>query len=408
MSATDHQPPVVLLGSGLTALGVIRCLARRGIDVYSVGEVVPYVRQSRWFRYAPQPPDAPDPREDLSGYLERLPLERAVLVATADSWVRRAMEVTPELAPRFPRAVVPSTVQARLMNKWALTGSLRAAAVPHPNTYRVANPSDLEALPDSAFADAFLKPTDSEAFLGRFSVKAFNIQSRAEAVQRLTDLQGVEIPMLLQEYIPGPPSNHVFIDGFIDRTGRTLARFARQRLRMFPADFGNSTYMRSIPVCDVADAVQSLDRLLASVGYRGVFSAEFKLDERDGVFKVLEVNVRPWWYIEFAAQCGIDVCYLAYLDALGHEAVPIVDYEVGVRLIYPHYDYFSYRALRRRGSLSMGGWVRSWWGATQPVFRWNDPMPAANGAYAFLLSRFRARRPYRGPERRRFPRTSRG
>jgi predicted ATP-grasp superfamily ATP-dependent carboligase len=328
-----------------------------------------------------------------------------VLVATADSWVRRAAGLEPELQKRFPSTVSPLAAQARLMDKWALAGSLRATAVPHPRTDWVVEPSDLEGLPESVFAGAFLKPTDSEAFLGRFSVKAFNIRSRAEAVQRLKDLEGAEIPMLLQEYIPGPPSNHLFIDGFIDHTGRTVARLARQRLRMFPADFGNSTYMKSIPVSDVADAVQSLDRLLAHVDYRGVFSAEFKLDERDGLFKVLEVNVRPWWYVEFAARCGIDVCYLAYLDALGYETVPIVDYKVDVRLIYPYNDYFSYRALRRKGEISLAGWLRTWLGSTQPVFRWDDPMPAAAELYQFFLNRFRERRRYSGPERRRFPRS---
>ena len=74
------------------------------------------------------------------------------------------------------------------------------------------------------------------------------------------------------------------------------------------------------------------------------------------------------------------------------------------RLLYPHNDYFSYRALRRRGELSLGGWLRSWIGSTQPVFRWNDPMPAVGGFWRFLVTRFRARQPYRGPERRRSPR----
>ncbi len=89
---------------------------------------------------------------------------------------------------------------------------------------------------------------------------------------------------------------------------------------MFPLDFGNSTCMVSVAADEVAPAVASVERLLAHVGYRGIFSAEFKYDERDGLFKILEVNARPWWYVEFTARCGVDVCTLAYRDALG-EAV---------------------------------------------------------------------------------------
>jgi predicted ATP-grasp superfamily ATP-dependent carboligase len=341
---------------------------------------------------------------DLTGYLDRLPFERAVLIASADSWVRRVANLGPEITPRFPSSVAPWSVLAQLMDKGALLQSLSAAGVPHPWTESVTTVSDLAALPDSAFAGSFLKPTDSEAFLKRYGVKAFHVESRAEAVQRMTDLESIEIPMLLQDYIPGPPSNHYFIDGFIDRGGRTLACFARQRLRMFPADFGNSTFMQSIPVSEVAEAADSLARLLHHVNYRGVFSAEFKLDERDGVYKMLEVNVRPWWYIDFAARCGVDISYLAYLDALGRELEPIVDYRVGVQLIYPHNDYFSYRALHRKGMLSHWAWIRSWLDSTQPVFQWGDPLPAAWEFGQFVKSRFKSRRPYQGPERRRYPR----
>ena len=404
MSTVDDRTPVVLLGSGMTALGVMRCFGRRGIEVYSVEEVVPYVRRSRWFRYAPAPPDAPNPRTDLAGYLERLPFERAVLVASADSWVLRVANLNPDITTRFPSTVSPPAVLTQLMDKWGLYQSLRAANVPHPRTVRVETPSDLDPLPESAFSEAFLKPTDSEAFVSKYHVKAFNVRTRAEATQRLTDLHETGIPMLLQEYVTGPASNHFFIDGFVDHTGKILARLARQRLRMHPADFGNSTYMRSVPLTEVADAVRSLDRLLTQVEYRGVFSAEFKRDEQDGQFKVLEVNVRPWWYVEFAAHCGVDMCYLSYQDALRRAAPPIGDYRVGARLVYPYRDYFSYRALHRAGRLSLLDWLRSWVGSTQPVFQWDDPLPAVAEFSKFVRGRFESRRPYRGPERRRFPR----
>jgi predicted ATP-grasp superfamily ATP-dependent carboligase len=341
---------------------------------------------------------------DLAGYLECLPFERAVLIASGDSWTRRVAQLDPQLSTRFPSSVPSAAVLARLMDKSALADSLRTVGIPHPSTRMVSSASELDGMPDRAFESAFLKPADSEAFLGRYSIKAFNIRSRETAVQRMEDLKGTGIPMLIQEYIPGPPSNHYFIDGYIDRAGRTVARFARRRLRMFPADFGNSTYMKSVPISEVAAAAESLDRLLGHVDYRGVFSAEFKRDDRDGQFKLLEVNVRPWWYVEFAARCGVDVCDLSYRDALGHNAGPVTEYKEGARLVYPYNDYFSYRALHRRGELSLSSWLRSWMGATQPVFCWDDPMPAVIELSQFLVSRFRARRPYRGPERRRFPR----
>jgi len=60
-----------------------------------------------------------------------------------------------------------------------------------------------------------------------------------------------------------------------------------------------------------------------------VFSAEFKFDERDGLFKLLEVNARPWWYVDFADRCGVDVCGMAFRDALGEEIEPVTGYKLG-------------------------------------------------------------------------------
>ena len=105
---------------------------------------------------------------------------------------------------------------------------------------------------------------------------------------------------VFQEYVAGPMDAHYFIDGFVDRLGEVKAFFARRRLLMYPVDFGNSTLMVSVPLGEVAPALESLRVLFSDLGYRGIFNAEFKRDERDGLFKLLEVNVRPWWFVE----CG--------------------------------------------------------------------------------------------------------
>ena len=114
--------------------------------------------------------------------------------------------------------------------------------------------------------------------------------------------------VVLQEYIPGSFTEHYFVDGYVDRAGQIKALFARRRLRIYPPDFGNSTAMVSVALARSAQAVDSVRRVLGAVGYHGIFSAEFKRDPRDGQFKLLEVNTRPWWFIDFAVRCGVDVC----------------------------------------------------------------------------------------------------
>ena len=90
-----------------------------------------------------------------------------------------------------------------------------------------------------------------------------------------------------------------------------------------PGGFRKQHRHRDDPPSDVASAAGSLERLLRGIDYRGVFSAEFKHDERDGLFKILEVNARPWWFAGFAASCGLDVCDMSYRDALGERVEPV-------------------------------------------------------------------------------------
>ena len=131
-----------------------------------------------------------------------------------------------------------------------------------------------------------------------------------------------------------------------------------------------------MPLQDVASAVETLDKLFHSVPYRGIFSTEFKYDERDGLYKVIEINMRPWWYVEFATSCGINVCKLAYQDALGQDVTPLNDYAVGSSLVYSYYDLLSFLQLHREGKIKFWSWLGTWRGATHPIFNWSDPMPA--------------------------------
>ena len=96
--------------------------------------------------------------------------------------------------------------------------------------------------------DAFLKPRDSQAFRRRYGVKALRFRTPSEAIALALEARQTGLELMLQQYIPGPPTRHYMVEGFVDRTGRICARFVRQRLRMFPPDFGDSTYMVSVPL----------------------------------------------------------------------------------------------------------------------------------------------------------------
>jgi predicted ATP-grasp superfamily ATP-dependent carboligase len=259
----------------------------------------------------------------------------------------------------------------------------RRAGVAHPATWPLAGRTDLDLVPDEAFESAFLKPRDSQAFFRRYGVKGFWVRSRDEAARRLSEVESAGLRVQLQAYVPGPPDHHVFVDGFVDRSGTVRCRFVRRRLRMFPPDFGNSTLMESITPAEAPGAVSAAERLLAAAGYRGVFSLETKRDAHTGTCHALELNPRAWWYVGFAVECGADVCRLAYEDALGGPVGTIATYRTGRRCAYPYYDWHAARP-SERGPAAVLAWAAEMFRARQPVWAWDDPWPAAHAVGGML------------------------
>ncbi|HKW90813.1 MAG TPA: ATP-grasp domain-containing protein [Methylomirabilota bacterium] len=371
----EARPALILGGDFLWGLSMVRSLGRRGIPVYVTGTRGHFVSYSRWHRAAPAGWGAPPTPATLCDYLTALPQQDMVLIPPTDEWALAVAGLPAPLAARFPSSLPsPDTLDA-LIDKGRFATVLDELGVPHPRTVPVGPKDDRDRLPAEAFANAFLKPCDSQAFRRRFRVKAWHFKTPAEARARAAEAQEAGLEMMLQEYVPGPPTDHYMVEGFVDRTGRVCARFVRQRLRMHPPDFGDSTYMVSVPLERVQPAVESLDRLLAHLAFRGVFEAEFKYDARDGEFKLLEVNARPWSFIGFAALCGVDFAAMAYRDALGLPVVPQHEYPAG-RYCIVGADRFACRALRREGQLGVAEWLRSWLGARQLLFAWDDPAPA--------------------------------
>lgn len=367
-------PPALVLGNGITALGVVRALGRAGIPLHAVSVDPGFVRASRWYQ-GPPGGAALDDVAQLADYLRAIPLEGGVLVPTSDHAVLAVARLPRDLQERFPSSQAPLEVVERLLDKERLRGLLAALDVPHPRTVGVDRPDDLDALDGIDLDHCFIKPRDSQRFSRLLGVKALRPSSRNEMRLLLDRLAREGHPVVLQEYVPGPPTHHHFLDGFVDRDGRVRACLARRRLRASTPDFGNSSATVSVPLEDVRPAAADLMRILETVGYRGPFNAEFKLDEGDGTFRLLEINVRPWWQVEFAAMCGIDVVTMLYRDALGLLVADVEDYAVGVEWILAFTDLAACVRLARTGDMTWREVARSRLSARWVEFAPDDPLP---------------------------------
>jgi len=374
------------MGGGVTGLGTLRSLRLAGIPAYVACPPHDLVTRSRWYRPVPGAAgwDGSVGLE-TAATLQALPLQQAVLIPCMDDAAIWASDLPgTELGQRFLVSSSQRLTLETLQDKARFAAFLDGTDIPHPRTFPLRSLADIDALPFDEFDEMFLKPVNSQKFNQTTGRKALWAESRDEAVRLWQKLQTHGLDVMVQEYVPGPPTEHYFLDGFRDRHGTVTGLFARRRLRIYPLDFGNSSYSQSIPLTEIAPAEAHLRELLAKLDYRGIFSAEFKRDARDGQFRILEVNIRVWWFVEFAARCGINVCEMACDDARGEpvETVPR-EYPVGAGCICFPNDIKNILRSRRH---QRGPWWRivgQWSRAHFLAFRPNDPLP---GVFASAIS----------------------
>ncbi len=373
------NPAVVLGGGGTTGLGAIRSLGGAGVAVYYLDDKESEAIYSRYCKKYLISPKIGHSKEELGRILLNLQHQigdAAVLFPATDSYALNLSDLKDELSGYYLPAPTKEVIEI-LINKRRFYQSLMKEKVPHPTTHFLENLEDARKMGTLISYPVFIKPSISHSFSQRFRKKGFVASSEGELLRYWEFMKRVEVDVMIQEIVPGPPTNHVFLDGYFNRHVNPKGLFARRRLRMWPLAFGNSSLCVSIPVSEIAPLKERLFRYLKSIDYHGIFSAEFKKDQRDGIFKLLEVNSRTSaWFNTLSAKCGVNLMLIAYLDAIGRDMEYSEDYEAGVKWIFLWDDLRSSMRMLINGNLTIQEWISSYSGKKDFLsYAKDDPKP---------------------------------
>jgi predicted ATP-grasp superfamily ATP-dependent carboligase len=135
------------------------------------------------------------------------------------------------------------------------------------------------------------------------------------------------------------------------------------------------------------------ERLVSALAYHGVAQIEFKKDERDGSFRLLELNGKFWGTLALSMEAGINFPHLAAQLALEEPFADRFDYEEGVayRWRYPD-EFLAWLRERRDGRRFRDLYRRIPAVRTATDWRWSDPLPSLHQLAATAWKAYAQRR----------------
>ncbi len=374
-SRATRDAGALVIGGDYRGLGIVRSLGRHGIPVWVMTDEHLIAATSRYCRRRITRPEV-DENQQVAFMLDladRYHLDGWTIFPTADDTAALVSRHHELLASRFILTTPPWKIM-----QWAddkrLTYSLAAKlGVSHPWTYSPKDRFDAAAV-DCAFP-VILKPAVRESANPFTYDKAWRVDSREELLARYDEACGMIDPelIMLQELIPGGGECQ-FSFAAVCKDGIPVASITARRTRQYPMDFGrSSSYVESIEVPEVEDASHLL---LAALSLDGLVEIEFKLDQRDGSYKLLDINPRVWGWHTLGRKAGADFPYLEW-QLVHDEPVAKSQGRPGVKWIRGVTDLpVALREIRQK-RLSLGSYLRSLRGSVEyAVLAADDPVPA--------------------------------
>lgn len=366
----------IVVGGDHPGLGVARSLGRRGVSVYVLDDQYSVSAFSRYTRRTIRVKDLRDERRTVDAVLDlgqRLRLKNWVLFPTRDETVAAFSRHRDELSTIFR---VPTPDWETIKWAWNKKNTYDLATdlhIPCPETFNPGSAAELGAIYSKL--PLAIKPAVKENFFYATGAKAWRAETVAELhhlyAKAARQIDAKEI--LLQEIIPGCGAGQISYCAFF-RDGEAHSSLVARRARQHPREFGRAaSYVESI---DLPIVEELATRFLKAINYYGLVEVEFKLDPRDGEYKLLDVNARTWGFHTLGYPAGVDFPYLQYADQMG-QVSPRCRGKAGIGWLRLLTDVPTALSSLFQRKLNMSSYLRSLQRTKiESVFSREDPLPS--------------------------------
>lgn len=267
--------------------------------------------------------------EVLDGLPEQHPGTRLLLMVNSEHELGMIREHRERLASGYVLPYPSNEVLARGQDKAALAAVCEQLGVASPRTVGV----DLAALRTGGGGlqaaelrlPVVVKMAEAGDYLlrnfpGQRKVYAAESQAELERILALLAEQGVTGEALVQELIPGDDTASRVVTCYRDRAGKITAMASGQVLLGLhtPMLVGNGAAILTEPQHELEEQAGAI---LAALDYRGLANFDFRIDPRDGVAYVLDLNTRigrSHYYANVAGVNPVRALVADYAEELGY------------------------------------------------------------------------------------------
>jgi D-aspartate ligase len=307
----------IVVGGDYQGLGIVRSLGRHKVPICIIDDEISIARFSRFATHSIKVASLRDEQETVDTLLDagrRLDLNGWVIYPTREETVAALARFRSRLTDFFR---VPTPNWDAIQWVWDKRNTYRLANqldIPTPRTWYPRDVDELEQIDaDPPFA---VKPAIKEHFIYATKAKAWRANDRSELLELFQRAAAQVEPgeVMIQELIPGDGRQQFAYCAFF-KDGRAVGSMVVRRNRQHPPEFGRaSTFVETV---DVPELEVLSERFLQAIKYYGLVELEYKLDPREGVYKMLDVNGRTWGYHTLGLGAGVDFPYMLFADQVG-------------------------------------------------------------------------------------------
>ena len=311
---SQELAPALVLSSHLAAMGTIRCFGVAGVPVVNI-----HYADSDFaymLRHVRDRVRSPHPEHDEQGFVDVLldcahRFGRCLIVPANDATLGVVSRRKRELEAHHVVAAADWSVIEKVIDKRHTYELAHAIGVPAPRTESPDSRADVERIAATFMFPCLVKPRVSHRYAELFGAKLARVHTASELVAEYDRTAAAGIDVMVQEYIPGD-DRHSFNYNSYRARGESI-EFTAQKLRLAPPEFG---LPRVVVSREVPELIAPARRILEALDYTGYSCTEFKLDPRDGVHKLMEVNGRVNRSILHPLASGLNFPWIIYRDLI--------------------------------------------------------------------------------------------